>query len=52
MYPVDIRCAQPNGEGESTSKMVLHTSSDWCCAHYRRWVVHSTLVRCAADTFS
>ena len=35
MYPVDIRCAQPTWEGESTSKMVLQTCSDWIGAHYR-----------------
>ena len=52
MYPVDIRCAQPNGEGESTSKMVLHTCSDWIGAHYRTCTVRRTLVCSDADTFS
>ena len=50
MYPVDIRCAQPNGEGESTSKMVLHTCSDWIGAHYRTCTVRRTLVCSDADT--
>ena len=49
MYPVDIRCAQPNGEYLCTSKMVLQTCASLSAARPVMRVVPPSLVCSDAD---
>ena len=49
MYPVDIRCAQPNGGHVCGSKMALQICSSLIVTQVGMCAVLQSLVRCAAD---